>query len=78
MGAEPPLMRDRSGALDQDSRCDAGLVFCLVAAVQATRGSDFDTPFGQAIRRAASRDALSILLEWGFSPSNSPAAAAWR
>jgi len=50
--AEPPLMKDKSGAFGQDSRCDAGLVFCLVATVQAARGSSFDTPFGQAIHCA--------------------------
>ncbi len=38
-------MRDSKGAFGQDSRCDAGLVFCLVAAVQATRDSVFEGGF---------------------------------
>ena len=45
MGAEPPLMRDRLGALGQDQRYDAGLVFSLVATEQATRGCVFGGDF---------------------------------
>ena len=51
--------------------------YLLLSAEHMVRGSYFDTPFGQVIRRAAFPNALSILLEWGFTPSNSPAAAAW-
>ena len=51
--------------------------YLALSAEHTTRDSYFDTPFGQAIRRAAFANALSILLEWGLAPSNSPAAAAF-
>ena len=77
-GAAAPPHERSIKAFDQDPRCDASLVFCLVAAVQATRDSVFEGGFpDRQFVALLTPSALSILLEWGFTPSNSPAAAAF-
>jgi hypothetical protein len=58
-------------------RCQSDI--CCVAAEQAMRYSDFNADFSDSQFVALlSRTSLSILLEWGFTPSNSPAGAVCR
>ncbi len=59
-------------------RCQS-LVFCIVAAEQATRSGAFEGFFGQAFHRATLANApLLFSLSGAAAPSNSPAGARFR
>ena len=61
-------------AFGQDPRCDSGLFVSRMAAEHTSRGSYFEAhPSDRQFVALPSSGALSILLERGSAPSNSPA-----